>query len=135
MTENSFQEDPSLDPAQYRWQVEDSFAAEGKPHLIFKCRQAVTKEDGGVLRTEMFTLISLMIWRMRRKSNAEHEIIPVSSIDMATEFPSPPPNDHPGPYGVHPGQICVYSDISFRWGVSPSSAQQSFSSRNVSKRL
>jgi hypothetical protein len=54
---------------------------------------------------------------------------------VATEFPLPPPDDHSGPHGVRSGQLCMYSDISFRWGVSPSSAQQSFSSRKVSRRL
>ncbi len=123
MCENYWEGDPALDPAKHRWEVEESFAAKGKPHLIFKCRQAVMKDDEGVLRTEILPIVSLMKWRMRRKSNAEHEIIPVSFIAVATEFPSPPPNDDSGPAGVHSGQICVYSDISFRWGVSPSSAQ------------
>jgi hypothetical protein len=80
MADWGFHEDLKAGSVRHEWIVTGTYVAKGKPHLIFKCRQSVLEDNDQVLRTEMLSLITLMIWRLQKKSNAQHDVIPVSLL-------------------------------------------------------
>jgi hypothetical protein len=82
MSDWGFHEDLDAGPARYPWIVTATYEKEGKPHLIIQCRQSVKEDSDHVLRTEMLSLIVLMVWRLQNKLNAQHDIIPVSFLTL-----------------------------------------------------
>lgn len=78
MSNWGFHEDLEAGSMRHEWIVTATFMAKGKPHLIFKCRQTVLEDNDQVLRTEMLSLITLMVWRLQTPWNIIHDTFPVS---------------------------------------------------------
>ena len=58
------------------WQARDR---ESKPHVLVTQAQALTGENDELLRSELLTLVAVMISRLEDENFQRHEIIPVGS--------------------------------------------------------